>query len=321
MTLHSLYECLRSSSKYGYDIEYFWISGVALVLVGFFGLIGNLFNLAVLFRPKFRNIVFYDLLITLALFDILFILSYGIDIGYQAMACRKDYIYNISHILYPWLNMGLSGSTFTTVMVSIERYLGMCHPHLKYGRKTWVYVLLIFIIAISYNLPRFLEYQYDIVNGTLVSTPSPWIDDTYKERYHYLTPIFMEDAIPVTLLLVLNSAIIRMMYFSPHTVGDVVRKSIRNRGTATKTLLVVAAVFLLSKLPCITCKLLYYLGSEEDDFRSKWYFMMPVKKLILMVNSSINFIIYCMVGTKFQKEFLCLLKCKVVSSTNWFSRY
>ena len=40
--MDSLYECLKSPTKYGYEVEYFWISGVALVFVGFLGFIGNI---------------------------------------------------------------------------------------------------------------------------------------------------------------------------------------------------------------------------------------------------------------------------------------
>lgn len=313
--MQSLYDCLESKHKYGYEKEYFWISGVALVLVGCIGLIGNILNLVVLCRKKFRKKVFYHLLIEMACFDILFILSYGIYVGYQSMACHTNYNYNIGYITYPFLNVGLTGSIYSTVAVSVERYLGMCHPHLKYSRKTWIYIVSVATISISYNFPRFFEHQYAIVNGTLVSTKALWAkSDTYKDRYHMWTPIFIENVIPTTLLLLLNGAIVRMLYCSSKDLRIMAGNNDRNnRATSTKTLLAIVIVFLLCHIPCVTYKLLYYLGSEEDDYRHKWYFIVPIKKLALMTNSSVNVIIYCFVGTKFRDEFLYLLGWKTAA--------
>ena len=161
--LEAIYNCLTSPEKYGHEIDYFWISGVALVAIGILGLIGNALIIFVLCRKKFRKQVFYQLLTEMACFDILFILSYGIDVGYQSLFCHP-YNHNVRHITYPLLNLGLSGSVYATVAVSVERYLGMCHTHLKYHRRAWLYTVIVAIITISYNIPRFIEYQYGIVN-------------------------------------------------------------------------------------------------------------------------------------------------------------
>ena len=85
------------------------------------GLIGNLLTIIVLCRQKFHKKAFYSLLLEMACFDMLFIISYGISVGYQSMACRMNYNYNVSHITYPWLNVGVVGSEYATVAVSLER--------------------------------------------------------------------------------------------------------------------------------------------------------------------------------------------------------
>ena len=73
--MESFYDCLEAWWKYGYEIEYFWVSGIVLVSVGILGLFGNVANLIVLFQPELRLKIFYKLLIVLAIFDILFIFS------------------------------------------------------------------------------------------------------------------------------------------------------------------------------------------------------------------------------------------------------
>ena len=316
--MDALYECLKSEKKYGYEAVYFWVSGVALVSTGFLGLIGNILNLIVLTRPKFRKRTFYNLLIQLTFFDILVLLSYGIHVGYQSMACTEIYNLNVSHITYQLLNICLTGSIYSTVVVSIERYIGMYHPKMKYGQVTWIYVVSVIFIAISYNFPRLFEYQYKVINGTLVAPNAPWAEkDTYKDRYHDLSEILVENAIPMMLLCILNGTIIRNMYGTcQNKTPDVGNKSRKNRATSTRTLLMIVAVFMISHIPCITFKMLYYLGcrdcteEEQTIYRGQWFFIYPIKRLALMANSSVNVIIYCIVGTKYRDELISLLGCK-----------
>ena len=111
----------------GKEAEFFWTSGVALVAVAILGFIGSNLILVVLCSSDFKKKVFYKLLMALALFDLFFILSYSTLLGYRAFSCGSpdDVIYKIT---YPILNMALTGSIYMTMAVSLERYLGICHP-------------------------------------------------------------------------------------------------------------------------------------------------------------------------------------------------
>ena len=106
--MNLLYACLDPwlcLDKHGYEKEYFWISGVFLVCVGFLGIAGNACNLVILCQEKLRKTIFYNLLAALAVFDTIFIISYGIDISYQSLTegPRND---NVGHFTYYFINLG-----------------------------------------------------------------------------------------------------------------------------------------------------------------------------------------------------------------------
>lgn len=57
--------------------------------------------------------------------------------------------------------------------ISLERYLGLCHPMLPlHTRKAWFYILPVVVLSFALNAPKFLEVQleFEEVNGTRYPT-------------------------------------------------------------------------------------------------------------------------------------------------------
>ena len=143
----SFYTCRNATWKYGHVKEYFWISGIMLVAVGVLGVIGNVLNLIILLQKEFRNQVFYNLLAALACFDIVFVVSFSASVGYQSLACNPFNLL-IRYVTYPILNLGLTGSVYMTIAISVERYIGVCHPNSRFERNSKTYILSVVIISI-----------------------------------------------------------------------------------------------------------------------------------------------------------------------------
>ena len=235
------------------------------------------------------------------------------------MACPETgaiWNYAISDFGYCLINFSLCGNIYTTVIVSIERYFGTSHSFSKCTRKTWIYLVPLFLIVFCTSLPQFIEVDYWVENGTLQSASKEWKDNTYMNRYYMWSRIFLEDVIPVPLIIVTNAAIIRNIWRKQATINrtslmkGIKIKSVmeqnktneRYKKEVTKTLFMVVGAFLTARLFCIPAKTLFYLESDEEEFIVKWYWFNPIKDLVVTINSSFNFVIYCFVGSRFRGE-------------------
>ena len=306
-----LRDCLEYEGKYGYEMEYFWVSGVFLVMLGFLGLIGNILNLTILFRSTFRKDVIYQLLIVLSLFDTIYIFSYALDMGYYSMACRDSYKDPIELVALRFQYIGLIGSIYTTVMISLERCLVMSECLIWYSRKFWIYIIPIITITFGYNIPFLFDHEfYRDSNGNLHFIAKDWNNEIYKYRYYGWSAIFVDDFIPLPIIIILNFFIIKKVRRRPKNLIKVSEEKKLHRQEVTKMLLIVTFAFVMIRSLDLIFQILWFFGVNDESFRKKWMFLEPINDLMLMVNSSINFVIYCMVGTKFRVEFKQTYGCK-----------
>ena len=324
--MESFYSCLKANFKHGHEKEFFWVSGVLLVTVGIFGVIGNTLNLVVLFHYQLRRKTFYKLLILLAMFDLLFLASYGISIGYQSLACQPTNN-SVGYYTFYFLNFGLMGSVYSTVAVTIERYISIVHPRFMARPRIYIYSISVITISMSFCLPMFISREYSVVNGTLVMSHKEWAQTHTYEKYYDCFTWFIVSMFPCMNLIICNLSIIIKIYQRPNNSQNcytlnTTQPSSRLNST-TKILFLVVFVFLLTHTIRLAYKFLYKFRctNEDEDCMSKWYVITPIYKLLLMSNSAVNCIIYCLFGRKFRKVFnyvalKCFCWCNLASISN-----
>ena len=188
-----------------------------------------------------------------------------------------------------------------TVAISLERYLGVCHPHLQFSRGALLFILPVVLISVAFTVPKFME-KFNTGYGTLV-TELQHFNKTYKYGYNVWAEVIFKTIIPLVSLLFLNGSIIATIKGTIHPQ----RTQARREEKSTKILFCVVLVFLFAHLPRVALKFLYLL---DQDHENSWYWVRPVSRLALTINSSVNFVIYAMVGRNFRTELVRVFRYK-----------
>jgi len=278
----------------------FWTNAVIVPIIGTIGLLGNIFIIAVLCRPKMRKSVFYNLLLALACFDTLFILSLAsvavIKLGFQPNCLVVILLDTINRPCFV-------GSIYMTVAISWERYLGICHPHSRFSRRSsLVFILPVVLISFAFTFTIFLERKFSFANGKLVCEHV----DIYYANIVWASMIFLT-ILPLVALLFLNVSIIAAVRRS----RNLQRTQNRIEGNSSNILFCIVIIFLILHLPRVLYFSLFILYEYGSGLKLLNYleWLSQITRLALLMNSSINFVIYSLVGSNFRTEVFKAFKC------------
>jgi len=258
--------------------------------------------LVALFKDHFRKKLFYQLLIILAIFDMITILSYGVLYNpyLNKDSCVSTYVFgNMA------FDVGNSGSTYTLLAISLERFLTVFLPLIK-KRNLMIYIIPISAALLLLLPPRILEAKIYIESGVNSVQLLDWqiynatVDgDSWSRLAKTLNP-FREWSIVNTaiLMIIFNVSIIMRPFWKPKSSKHDLQGSVQENTTKILTSAVIVW-FLAFFIP-------YFLQNFVSQFidtsffysaRSFWFFGATV-------NSSANFVIYYLVGDQFRKEVL-----------------
>ena len=139
----------------------FILQVVLILVIGFFGVCGNIGAIHRFSRLK-RATKFHHLMMLISMYDLLCIsmIVSIFSIPHISDAYKASAFYNyFAPIALSLTQVALTGSIYTTLAITIERYLIVCHPFYVVSQD-WtskMYILPIAIFSILYNIPKFLE--------------------------------------------------------------------------------------------------------------------------------------------------------------------
>ena len=168
-------------------IIHWWIDGIFHIIICTFGTVANFLSIPVLLSRKLKNL-FNITLAILALFDAIYTLSDLLEsftkVHYEYGKCGEIPIYQLIQMkLYPILRTiggaSMMASIYTTIIISIERYIAVSKPvnsHIgsfEIVEDDWknalLYIMPTALFSLVFSLPRFFEAVVTTDNCSNVS--------------------------------------------------------------------------------------------------------------------------------------------------------
>lgn len=309
--------CDRTQHSMQYRIYRIVIDVFLVGIICVVGFIGNALSIAVLKRDRDKKNTTNWLLQTLAFSDTLYLLACVFLQTIKGIKEYTDWCPILDTILpymepYIWVFASIAQTitVWLVMLVTIDRYIAICKPlktQMRTLQRAKLAVTLVVVTAIIYNIPRFLERRIMYVtctNRTVVrSIKTPLRESNmYFLIYKTILYFIFRTVGPLLTLIGLNLRLIQALQAVRKKHRDMTR-STKNRDNITLMLVVVVSIFVICEIPDLILRVVVTIRELYPNFVSVLVlrYINAVTNMMLTVNSSINFLIYCLIGQKFRK--------------------
>jgi hypothetical protein len=336
-TKETVTRCLYSWHELSLDLTYDKINFVLFIplaiFVGIVGLFGNTLAYVVigLERPFTSTSVF---LRALALSDNAVLVFF---IWVRTFISIAEYIGNFS-IYFEFHNLSLSYlwtlrwftktiSVYVTLCVATERYIAVCKP-LKAAsictlRNARIAVTLAVLLSFACQFPTIfnfkLQYYFDPCTGRELPV---WTYDQnvvndfgYMIIYTYVFSMVLLSIFPTFILTFFACSLLSTLRkASRSALSAEVKTRTDSMRPVTVRVIAVVVVFIILETPGNLMQLVSLL-TDYDVFEIHWMVFnsfLHTTYFLGVVNSVVNFYVYCLTGRRFRKSFL-----RVLSLSTW----
>lgn len=203
--------------------------------------------------------------------------------------------------------------TWVIVFVTFHRFVGVCYPFkaqqwTNIGRTRW-HVTIITILSLVYNIPPFVDdtiqedshSKYTLVKTTFGNNEA--FNYFYSVGLYYMF-IYL---IPYTSLIHMSVKLIQVLL---HTRKKkvVLNKARKEELEMTFTLVVMIMIFMVCQiLNPIRRALALALDPLEQKCGTPYSFISYFSSLGIILNSAVNFVIFCVCGKRFRRDLKTVL--------------
>ena len=314
----------------------FLIEAVAMGIMCIFGFTGNTLSMICLWRDKSKTATPF-LLVSLEVADTLFLVTVLLLRVITSIHTFTGWFIPIMHIfpyfgayIYPCALIAETATVYLTLLVTVNRYISVCRPYeasslcsVQHARR---HVVLVCLFSIIYNLPRFFEYQVVLIIEDTRSHLRPVVTDLGKNPIYnivysnalYFIVMFL---IPLVLLILLNYKLILALRRTKKKRAQLISSvdaNSKSEDDITLVLIVVVVVFVVCQTPAlVTQGLVSFLDIQKRVCPNIVFYYERISDLMVVANSSMNFIIYCFCSRRFRQILLELIcKTKMHSPEN-----
>lgn len=237
------------------------------------------------------------------------------------------------------LYLSLDTSSWLLALIAIERYVAVCKPHkyktIKPATVGLKIISVLILVQVTFNLHVFWTRgkhwkEILVVNGDTVSEVEHNCGYTSANSRVFWTHhqgwmvLIWYCLIPLTIMLVLSILIIRKLRQMQSTAltrdssGLSATGLTKQANSMTRMLLSVTIYFIVITTPVFMFSMFQYLvlynrqdslGVVDEQRIARLELADACVTLLLYLNHSINFFLYCVSGRKFRKELKTMLGC------------
>ena len=292
---------------------------IVIVTVCSSGILANLLVILVIMLSSLRNSVFMNLIMSLAIFDSMHLLSV---INYQRgifgeILLKPSLLHCRFNIFF--LCVSALGSSWVTVFISIERYIAVFYPfkvHIYCTKKRMLLaVFVLTILACISAIPVFYTCSVITIDHRTKCLYNR--NSSLSDVYSLFLLSICYTVLPLVFITVLNVLLIRQIqaqksFKAKSQVQNLKPASFANNSSLIAIMVSVCVVFAVASLPATILDIVNWLrtfnkASHNISFEG-WLYIFTFT--LDNINHSINFFLYCLTGSVFRSALFKLLKCK-----------
>ena len=328
------------------------IEGILMTTILLFGIFGNSISIYILRNEEVKlQPVFVEVLCCLSVFDNLFLL--GAFLLYSLPQLITSYAQYAFHFLAPYLypvtNTFLTGSSYMTVTVALNRYLlgkgGSSKQRKTFNCNGYLQAGLVFLLATSANVPRWFEFSCCKYTSYISNNTDTDFDKTstsniiqvqmvvnpIRNSYEYIRDYTLISSniltlfIPMLLMVIFSGLAYRDLQKSPVLTNrdkygcDELQEENRSR-SLTLMMIGIILLFIICRIGELGISIyelnMILLEGKRSPFPQYISTIISINSFLVVCNSSLNFMIYYK-DMLFRK---CFLKLYQVFRANFMSK-
>ena len=296
------------------------------------GLSGNITSFFVLWKHKTETATIFLLQVLAVCDSVLLIISFfiyplvNLPKTEEVWRSLSNAASQVQDYIWPLALIAHTVTIYITVLVTLNRYYAISIPMQRKPIKSCAFMnntkqqlAVILIFAFVYNIPRFVEHQKigeKLVNSTenghnnsetnfTVKDVNLGDSEMYQIIYSNILYYPVMYIVPLVSLFYLNMKLIKGL------------KALKRRKEAltghrqkddniTIVIIVIVFVFIICQTPAMVNQILWAVTVNKEDQRECGhfhYYYTRVSDALVVLNSSTNFLVYCLFGKTFRKVF------------------
>ena len=287
------------------------------------GILANSFVIVVIMFSTLRRSTFMNLLMSLAIFDIIYLLI---------LITTEIPIWDIStdpfllHCRIMLFTLCVSGevSSWIAVLISLERYIAIYYPfkvHTCCTKKTnFIIILSLTVLASIGLIPIFYTHSVKFLDERQICVFI--VEDSTTMIFQCIANM-LYCPVPLLFIIFLNVKIIRKLkaqtLFRMRSQGEGSKQaSSVNNKSLVAMMISVSFIFAVTTFPTVVLLVVQFSCTFIQGSTCLSHWLLELSFLLNNVNHSVNFFVYCLSGSVFRLALINLFKCKMRESPRSF---